>query len=47
MRCYGLARNTGVMIKRGDATFTLWEKSIDHSRLKGNKKNDDGNGVRA
>ncbi len=26
MRCYGLARNTGVSIKRGESKFTVWEK---------------------
>jgi hypothetical protein len=48
MRCYGLARNTGVMIKRGDSTFTVWERSTDsHLRQKGNKNGDNGNGVKA
>lgn len=47
MRCYGLARNTGIMIKRGDATFTVWERTESHIRQKGNKNGDSGNGVKA
>jgi hypothetical protein len=48
MRCYGLARNTGVLMKRGDATFTVWEKSHDdHIRQKGNKNGDSRSGVNA
>jgi hypothetical protein len=47
MRCYGLARNTGAIVKRGDATFTVWERSIDHSGLKVNRKENDGDRVKA
>jgi hypothetical protein len=47
MRCYGLARNTGAIVKRGDATFTVWERSPDHARVRGGKKGGDGNGVNA
>jgi hypothetical protein len=47
MRCYGLARNTGVMVKRGDATFTVWERTIDHARQRIDKKNVDANRAKA
>jgi hypothetical protein len=46
MRCYGLARNTGILIKRGDANYTVWEKTGEghaHTRGKGNH----GGGVKA
>ena len=46
MRCYGMARNTGILIKRGDCNFTVWEKtggSHAHSGGKGNH----GGGVKA
>jgi hypothetical protein len=27
IRCRGLARNTGVVVKRGDCKYTVWEKT--------------------
>jgi hypothetical protein len=47
MRCYGLARNTGTIVKRGDATFTVWEKSYNHMRHKGSKHGDESGEVKA
>ncbi len=41
MRCYGLARNTGVLIKRGDYNYSVWEKTHHHAHTDG-KENDSG-----
>ena len=38
MRCYGLARNTGVSIKRGESKFTVWGKDRQRSIPYGRKR---------
>jgi len=48
MRCYGLAKNTGVSIKRGKSKFTVWEKIDQHQSHKDGKASDyKGSGVQA
>ena len=48
MRCSGLARNTGIIIKRGDCKFTVWEKTgASHARRHGKEDDSISGGVKA
>lgn len=48
MRCNGMARNTGIIIKRGDCKFTVWEKNgIFHTRTPGKGNGELSGGVKA
>jgi hypothetical protein len=48
MRCRGLARNTGIAIKRGDYKYTVWEKiGAADFRTEGKENRDQARGVKA
>jgi hypothetical protein len=48
MRCRGLARNTGMAIKRGDYKYTVWEKiGSSNFHSEGKENNDQTRGVKA
>jgi hypothetical protein len=48
MRCRGLARNTGIAIKRGDYKYTVWEKiSSNDFHTEGKENRDQARGVNA
>jgi hypothetical protein len=48
LRCRGLARNTGIAIKRGDYKYTVWEKiGAADFHVEGKGNHDQARGVKA
>lgn len=48
LRCRGLARNTGIAIKRGDYKYTVWEKiGVTDFHTEGKGNHDQARGVKA